>query len=244
MWEVYDALCQGLNGAGNITRCLKNQWWTLCETDLGGCGLAMTVPWAERPAMYPQGMEGLRVKVAAGAVKSWNLSEAGAAIAACNAYYNTPRRLRELGCAEPYDSYCTRGLDFAGRTVGVVGHLRFPQGTFAGAKNVFILERAPLSGDYPDSACDFLLPECDVVLITGSALVNKTLPHLLELTRSAYTILTGPTVPLCPALLECGIDRLAGLAVTDQSGIRAHVSGDTPGPPYKYGSTFLICKGE
>lgn len=41
-------------------------------------------------------------------------------IAAINSFYNTPERMAELGCAEPYDNYCTRGLDLAGRTVGLI----------------------------------------------------------------------------------------------------------------------------
>ena len=42
-----------------------------------------------------------------------------------------------------------------------------------------ILERDPVLGDYPDSACEYILPEQDYVFITGMTLVNKTLPHLL-----------------------------------------------------------------
>ena len=62
------------------------------------------------------------------------------------------------------------------------------------------------------------------MLITGSSIVNKTLPRLLELCKNAYVVLTGPTVPLCPALLERGIDRLAGMVVTDRAGARRHAA--------------------
>lgn len=120
-----------------------------------------------------------------------------------------------------------------------------PPGTLDAAKQVYILERHPKPGDYPDSACEYLLPECDTVLITGSSMVNKTLPRLLELCKNAYVILTGPTVPLCPALLDFGIDRLAGMVVTDKAGAR----GGTPpsasmgrpiptGAPFCWGGTY------
>ena len=161
-------------------------------------------------------------------------------MAVINACCNTRSRLEALRCAEPYDRYCTHGVDFTGKTVGLIGHLGMPEGTLRDAGEVYILERHPRPGDYPDSACEFLLPKCDIVLITGSSLVNKTLPRLLELCRNAYTILTGPTVPMCPELLGCGIDRIAGMVISDKPGIQSHVRSGRPGPPYPYGETFLL----
>ena len=78
------------------------------------------------------------------------------------------------------------------------------------------------------------------MLITGSSLINKTLPHLLSLCEHATTILLGPSVPMCPALLDFGIDRLAGFVVTEREGMAAHVRGSVHGSPYAYGKSFLI----
>ena len=133
-------------------------------------------------------------------------------------------------------------IDLHGLTVGIVGHMRGPAGLHAQAKAVYTLEREPREGDYPDSACDYLLPRCDLVLITGSALVNKTLPHLLELCEKATVILTGPSVPLCPALLDLGIDRIAGMAITDRAVLRERVEKGQRGSPYGEGSPFLLKK--
>ncbi len=58
-----------------------------------------------------------------------------------------------------------------------------------------------------------------MVVITGSASVNKTMPRVLELSRNALTILTGPTVPLCPALFGLGIARLNGQAIVEPEGM-------------------------
>ena len=80
------------------------------------------------------------------------------------------------------------------------------------------------------------------MIITGSSLINKTLPHLLSLCRGAYTILTGPSVPLCPALLEQGIDRIAGMVVTDPEGMKNSVLTGQRGSPYRYGKPFLLVK--
>lgn len=239
MWEMYDALTGGVSSDERIVRAASGRIWTAVETEMH-CGVAMTTEGESMPPLHPDGVEGLTLRQAAGCAKSWNLIEAGYGVAAMNAYYNTPERMAALGCSEPYDNYCTRGLDFEGKTVGLVGHLKMPTGALDGAKRVYILERHPKPGDYPDSACEYILPECDAVLMTGSALVNKTLPRLLELCRGAYVILTGPTVPMCPALLDFGIDRLAGMCVTDRGGAYAHAAEGRDGPPFRYGRTFLI----
>ena len=240
MWELYNALLAGLPRSGCVTRTVPGKRWTLAETDLGGAGYAMSTEGSSIAPRFPHGIEGMRIKVAAEAAKSWNFTEAGLGIAVMNAFYNTEAHMAELGCAEPYDNYCLRGLDVAGKKVGLIGHLRMPPGTLDAAASVRILEKHPQPGDYPDSACEFILPDCDIVLITGSSLVNKTLPRLLELCRGAYVVLTGPTVPLCPALLALGIDRLAGMVVTDRAGARRHASECLEGPPYPYGRTFLL----
>ena len=241
MWKLYDTLIDNLPESGSVAELICGEHWTLAESAGGSIGIAMTTHGSTVSAAYGS-LKGLSAKAAAEAVKSWNLSEASGGMAVINACYNTRQRLSELKCAEDYDHYCTHGLDMKGKTVGVIGHLKMPQDTLKDAREVFILERSPREGDYPDSACEYLLPQCDVVIITGSSLVNKTLPRLLELSSSAYTILTGPTVPLCPELLSLGIDRLAGMVVTDTPGIKEHILGKRQGPPYPYGKTFLLTR--
>ena len=86
------------------------------------------------------------------------------------------------------------------------------------------------------------LPECDVVILTASTLVNKTLPHLLEVCRNSYTILAGPSCPMCPALLELGLDRLAGLVITQPDAMKDKIRCDLSGPPYPLGKPFLLTK--
>ena len=205
----------------------------------GESGLAMTTAGSSIPARFDS-LEGLPVRKAAEAVTSWNLEEATSGMSVINACYNTESHMNTLSCFEPYENYCTDGLDLTGKTVGLIGHLTMPEETLRLCKDVYILERNPQPGDYPDSACEYLLPKCDVVLITGSSLINKTLPRLLDLSQNAYTILTGPTVPLCPELLDLGIQRLAGMIVADQEKMALHVQEGKYGPPYPYGTTFLL----
>jgi uncharacterized protein (DUF4213/DUF364 family) len=61
-----------------------------------------------------------------------------------------------------------------------------------------------------------ILPDADVVLITGSTLVNNTLEHLLALTRpDARVTVVGPTVGMLPdAFLARGADVLGCVRIT------------------------------
>lgn len=239
-FAIYDALLSHMDqSGGTIKSCFNGEYWSIAETE-SHMGVAMTTHGCSISPMFSGGFSGLCLKEAAEAAKSWNFMEAGLGMAAVNAWYNTERRLEQLSCFEPFEKYCTDGLDFRGKTVALIGHMHGPEEMRRLAKEVHIIEREPQSGDYPDSACDYILPRCDIVLITGSSLVNKTLPHLLELCSDAYTILTGPTVPMCPELLELGFDRLAGLVVCDRVGMRGHVSAGVPGSPYGYGRPFLL----
>lgn len=240
-FELYDMLISGIDTGAAVTNTLTGQCWTAVETG-DHFGMAMTTPVDTAPRMLGGNYAGMPVRQLAQAAKSWNLTEAGFGMAAVNAYYNTPQRLEQLNAFEPFDNYCADGLDLHGKRIGVVGHLNMPPSVQEQAASVQILERSPRPGDYPDSACDWLLPQCDVVIITASTLVNKTLPHLLALCRDAYTILAGPSCPMCPGLLEMGIDRIAGLVITDTAGMKEKIIKDLSGPPYPMGKPFLLTR--
>ena len=230
-FSLYDLLIDGIHTDAVIRSTLMGECWTAVET-AGHFGMAMTTPVDTAPRMLDRDYCGISLKELATAAKSWNLSEAGFGMAAVNAFYNTPAKLEQLGAYEPFDNYCTDGVDLKNKRIGVIGHLNMPSSVYDQAKEVLILERNPRPGDYPDSACDFLLPQCDVVIMTASTLVNKTLPHLLDLCKNAYTILAGPSCPMCPNLLELGIDRIAGLVITDVNGMKDKIIREIPGPPW------------
>ena len=240
-FELYDTLIRGITSDSPVSAAFAGHCWTAVET-AAGFGMAMTTPVDTAPRMLSGDYAGMPLKELAWAAKSWNLTEAGFGMAAVNAYYNTPARLEQLSAFEPFDNYCTDGLDLRGKHIGVVGHLNMPGSVYEQAASVRILERNPRQGDYPDSACDWLLPQCDVVIMTASTLVNKTLPHLLELSKNAYTILAGPSCPMCPDLLEFGIGRIAGLVITDAEGMKDKIRREISGPPYPMGKPFLLAK--
>ena len=240
-FELYDTLLAGISSDAVVTDTLAGECWTAVETG-SHFGMAMTTPVDTAPRILAGDYTGMQLRELARAAKSWNLTEAGFGMAAVNAFYNSPQRLEALGAYEPFDNYCTDGLDLRGKHIGVVGHLNMPQSVYKQAASLRILERNPQPGDYPDSACNWLIPQCDVVIMTASTLVNKTLPHLLDLSKHAYTILTGPSCPMCPELLNFGIDRIAGLVITNAEGMKDKIRREISGPPYPMGKPFLLTR--
>jgi uncharacterized protein len=103
-----------------------------------------------------------------------------------------------------------------GKRIAVVGHFPFIPRVRKYSKDVWVIEKNPKEGDLSETEADHLIPQADVVAITGTALTNHTLDHLLELcSPGAYVILLGDTAPLSPILFDYGVDALSGTKVVD-----------------------------
>ena len=139
-------------------------------------------------------------------IESENIFERVLGYAAANAHHNR------------YDleGVAVNGLDMikpcVERTV-VIG--RFPElnEKLPGAA---VIEREPGPGDYPPEAAADLIPAAKYLAITASTLSNGSLAGLLTLApASTFTVLVGPSAPLCPALFALGVNALSGLVPTD-----------------------------
>jgi hypothetical protein len=102
-----------------------------------------------------------------------------------------------------------------GKNVAVVGAFHFAERLREVAKELWVVERDPSRGDITDSEADVILSGCDVVCITGSTLLNRSLEGILRWARGSYVALVGPTVPMSPVLFDFGVDALCGSVVTD-----------------------------
>lgn len=241
-FKLYDAIISSVDNDCFVDRLYSGSRWTMAEC-CENLGIAMTTECQSIAPMYTNNGKRISLGKFAHAIKSWNFNEASLSLAACNAFFNSAERMKVLCAYEPYENYCTSGLELSGAKIGLVGHLTVTDEMQKKADKIFILEKSPKAGDYPDSACDYILPQCDIVIITGSAIINKTLPHLLELCKNASsTILVGPSVPMCPELLNFGIDRLSGMIVSNKNAMESHVFSGDYGSPYPNGTTFLLKK--
>ena len=211
--EYYNILLQGLDSSRTVKEIIHGISWTAAVLSDGSCGVAMHTTGETVPRMFDT-LLGLPVSEAGKAILSWNMEEASEALAAVNAFYNRRDSVFLRPEAKTLDD-----IAVAGKRVGMIGHMighsNITAELLAPAETLWIMDREEKSGAYPDSAAEFFLPDCDLVIITGSAVINKTLPRLLELSRHAQVILTGPSVTCCPALMELGIDRLNGRVIMD-----------------------------
>ena len=116
-----------------------------------------------------------------------------------------------------------------GRKVAMVGHFPFVPKLREAAAELWVFEKRPLPGDLPAERAEELLPEADVVAITGSAFVNHTIGRLLELSKGAEMVMVlGPTTPLSPVLFDFGVDIIAGsLVVEPERALRCIREGAT-----------------
>jgi uncharacterized protein len=215
---IYRELVSGIPLGQPVTACVAGLVWTLVKAG-GNAGLALTLRDGVFDSTLPGRVSGVEARWLAERITSWNMFDASLAMAVINAWYNRidnveqllGQRLENLPGSHLFERL---GRRFAGGSVAVVGH--FPHlSTLREHCHLTILERNPFAGDLPDQASEYVLGQQDCVCITGSAVTNKTLPRLLELSESAYVVLIGPSVPLTPLWFDYGVDLLAGTIVVN-----------------------------
>ncbi len=247
MWELYDALIEGIPRDIVVTDSLVGTIWSAVCTQ-NGVGLALTAPQRTRPPVFFGDLRGMKLIDMAAHVKSWRFIEAGLGMAAINAFYNQPEQAKKNGVLLPVqnkqeqDAFITSYEEIKGKRVCVIGHFPFLERRIRDICDLFILEREPQNGDYPDTACEYLLPGADFVFITGSALINKTMRRLIQLSENAKTTLVGTSVPLAPALFDFNVDCLAGFMPTDNEGCWRIAAYDHENPLTNAGKRVRLVK--
>ncbi|MEG1549545.1 MAG: DUF364 domain-containing protein [Ruthenibacterium sp.] len=244
MWELYDALLRGISqDAPRVETCCGGRDWTSVKAG-AYAGAAMLVSDESRPPLHPESFCGGTLHEMAACVKSWNFAEASLGAAAINAWYNSPQTATHGIITgkdkRDRDAFMTYQQEITGKKVAVVGHFPFLETRFAPLCELSILERAPQNGDYPDSACEYLLPAQDYVFITGVTLINKTLPRLLELAKKAKIVLVGPSVPLAPCLFDFGVDALESFVLEQPEAYQSRLLQNPAEPIFHYGSMVSL----
>lgn len=216
-WKIYDELLAVIPDDLRITSSLLGRSWCLVRSE--GIGLAMNYRGGIGEGEVGPPYAGRRAAEVAGLMKSWSLPDASLGVAALNSVYNSPGRVagwlnKPVEAVRSEAAFESLLEAMTGKNVAVIGH--FP-GMQAAAQRcrLTVLERNPQEGDLPDFAAEYVLPEQDYVFITGTTLINKTLPRLLELCADARVVLLGPSVPFTTALFDLGVDVLAGSVVVD-----------------------------
>ena len=221
--SLLDDLLASVNKNVVVRSVLVGAHWTVVCSN--GCGMASTLPAGEGlPHGHAPVREAGRLhEKLAGELCEYARSdtplEAGIGVAALNSLLDIPEdgpgwRVQEVNAAELLAS------SGKGKDIAIVGHFPFVDRLSGIARRLWVIEQNPSQGDYSADRAADLLPQADMVALTGSALVNHTLEGLLALCRrQAQVMVLGPSTPLSPVLFDYGADIISGVQVNDEAAV-------------------------
>ena len=215
--STIEVLLKSLQTDAPVLQVLVGAFWTavVLDTDPPRCGLASTLRPATHPGDPPVPHAGRLLKRSgrelAGWLRSSSTLEASIGMAAFNALLEVDEGTGIEINAE--DVILERGTD---RRVAIVGHFPFTERVRRAATKCWVVELHPRPGDLPAERATEVLPQADVVALTGTSLINHTFDDLIRLCRpDAFVILLGGSTPLAPVLFDCRVDAVAGTQVVD-----------------------------
>jgi uncharacterized protein (DUF4213/DUF364 family) len=223
LWKLYDVLIGGIPEELSVDEMICGAYHALVRCG-DGYGLSVVLSDDTQPPTIMNKTPGMALRELAAGVKSWNFVEASIGQAAINAYYNAPEVARKNGVNVSnsrfvedriYDPFIGYQNVIRNKKVAVVGHFPYLEQLFQPVCDLSILERLPEEGDYPYTAAEYLLPNCDYAFISCSTLIDKSLPRFLEIAKQATVIIVGPSTPLAPALFQFGVHDLSGFVIKD-----------------------------
>jgi hypothetical protein len=214
---------------GTIQDVRIGPFWTAVVVDIAGrrsCGLASTLRednhhHGGEPAVPAAGrLMGYSARELAELAHSDSLMEAAIGIAAINALLPRHEELwTDFNAEEVIVQY---GLE---KRVALVGHFPFIPRLRREVGTLWVLEQKPWGEDLPAEFAARVLPEADVIALTGTTLINHTFEGLMALRRpEALILVLGPSTPLTPLLFEYGVHFLSGAVVEDVGAVLRAVS--------------------
>lgn len=224
--NTIESLLGSLESDAPVRQVLVGAFWTavVLDTDPPRCGLASTLRETSHHPGPPIPEAGRLPEFGgrelAELLRSPQVMRASIGMAALNALLDVdPSCCTEVNAEQVI---LERG---AGRRVAIVGHFPFVERVREAAATCWVVEQHPRPGDLPAGRADDVLPQADVVALTGTSLINHTFEDLIRLCRpDAFVLLLGPSAPLTPVLFESGVDMVAGTLVTQPERVLRSVS--------------------
>ncbi len=142
--------------------------------------------------------------------KSDNLLEATIGMATINSLIDIDET--KYVTENALDALAREGRD---KKIAIVGHFPWTPQLRQVAKKLWVIEQRPREEDLPAESAEDILPQADVVGLTGTSFINHTVEKLLKLSQHSFVVMIGPTSPLSPVLFDYGVDTIAGVRVID-----------------------------
>jgi uncharacterized protein len=191
-------------------------WTVVCSR---GCGMASTIlgdqPHGHVNVREVGRLQHMSARELAEYARSENPLEASLGVAAINSMLEVDEsKAVELNAG---DVLADHG---AGKKVALVGHFPFIPKLRQAVGELWVIEQRPVKGEFPAEAAQDLIPQAEVVALTGSSLINHTLDQLLAMCRpDALVLVLGPSTPLSPVLFAHGASLLSGARVIDEAAV-------------------------
>ncbi len=219
---VLDDLIASLGEDAPVRQVHTCVFWTAVVSK--GCGLASTVreesPHGKRKVRDVGNLHRKSALELAEYAKSDFTLEATIGMAAINSLLEIDESL----CIElnARDFLLEKGR---GKRVALIGHFPFIPQLRRAVKTLWVLEKYPTGDELPSGKAEEVVPQADLVAITGTTLINHTFDHLLPLCRpDSLVMLLGPTTPLSPVLFDYRVEIISGTKVIDQEAVLRCIS--------------------
>jgi uncharacterized protein (DUF4213/DUF364 family) len=211
MIRILDDLISSLSGDSVVREIHTCVFWTTVLSK--HCGLASTFhephP-SHRPVKHAGSLAGLSALELVQYARSDNVLEASIGMAAINSLID----IDEARCVKEnaLDVLARKGR---GKNIAIVGRFPWTPKLRRIARTLWVIEQNPREGELPAGAVEDVLPQADVVGLTGTSFINHTVDRLLALSKNSFVVMVGPTTPLLPVLFDYGVDILAGVRVVE-----------------------------
>jgi uncharacterized protein (DUF4213/DUF364 family) len=207
---------------GGKTRAVRiGAFWTAVVAEVDGrvrCGLAATLRGDDQyhhdggPSVVDAGrLDGIDTLALAHLIRSPRPLETTIGTAALNALL--PRREDLWVDVDAADVIAQHGRS---KNVVLVGHFPFVPRLREQVGRLWVLEQKPVDDDLPAEAAPDVVPQADVLAMTGTTLMNHTFAELMALRRTgALVLVLGPSTPLATQLFDAGVHFVSGVAVEE-----------------------------
>jgi uncharacterized protein len=205
--KLYADLLESIRGEDcEVRRVVIGLHWTLVESRHAGMAHTFRSP-SFSETLDAGRLAGQSALCLAERLLSWDPLEACVGLAALNSLIE-PRGA---------DGHLDRHLIEMSRdrVVVIIGRFPFNDEVRRVARAAYCLEMDPRPDELPAAAAEQVIPGADLAVISATALINKTMPRLLELSRQRRCIVLGPSTPMNHVLFDHGVEVLAGVRVID-----------------------------
>ena len=216
----------GASGGASLIDLRVGAYWVVVRTSIGA-GMASALRSEEHLRGHqPIGRAGHLLELSpvelTRLLRSNSPPEAAIGLAAANALLgpDVPQLREEKALSILQD----RGR---GRRVAMIGHFPFADELRGICEELLVFERGVnrQPDDLGEESMKQVLPSADVVSVTATTLLNRTLPDVLRRVRSdAFLMMVGPSTPLTPRIFDFGFDVLCGTVLDEPEAVLLAVS--------------------